>query len=146
MTAQLSRQMLLLMHNGDDPGAFETFGALTAKSMTLGGEAVNVTDDESISATTAGKLIRELVAGGVNALDVSGDFRLKDKQVHRDAVELKMSASPIRDFQIFVPGIGTFEGPMHINELKFDGQDSGGDSTGSISLASAGDFTFAASS
>lgn len=144
MTGQLSRQMLLKMGDGGDPEGFDTIAALTAKSMSLGGTGIDVTADNSVSVASATKLVREQIAGGVQTLDLSGDLRLKEASYEADLVNLKMSGNPIANWQVSVPSLGTFEGSFHLDTLDFSGGDSAGDVTGSISLTSAGDFTFTA--
>ena len=144
MPGELSREFLLKIGDGEASETFTTVGSLTAKNLELCGDAVDVTDDSSISTANAGKLIREAIAGGVATLNTSGDFRVKTDIYKGTLVPLKMSASPIANWQVVVPGIGTFETPLHLDTLSFGGQDSGGDVTGSMALSSTGDFTFTA--
>jgi len=145
MAGKRASDMLLKIGDGADPEVFTTIAALTASSMTLGGDAIDTTAADSVSAAATTKLVRELIAGGVTHLDASGDVRIKKLGYEQTLVTLKMSGNPIANWQIVVPGIGTFEGAFHLNTLEFGGQDTqNGEVTGSIALVSAGDFTFTA--
>lgn len=144
MGTQLSRDMVLKQGDGESTEVFTAVAAMTSKSFSLGGEAIDVTSDDSKSVADATKLVRELMAGGVQTLDISGDFRATDDASHAALVTAKMDGNPIGNWQIVVPGLGTFEGPFDLSSLDFSGDDSGGDLTGSLALRSAGDFTFTA--
>lgn len=146
MAGQKSRDMLLKIGDGASPEVFTTIGALRSKNLTLGGQSIDVTADDSLSAETGAtaKLVRELIAGGVQSLDVSGDFVLKELAYEATLVSTKMGDSPIANWQIVVPTLGTFAGAFDLTTLELAGGDPGGEVTGSLSLASAGDFSFTA--
>lgn len=138
MTAQKGSDMLIKLGDDASPQVFTTIAGLRTKNMTLNGETVDVTNSDSLEKW------RELLEGaGIKSAEVSGSGVFTDAEVHADAVSATLNGS-IRDNQIVVPGLGTFEGPFQFTQLQFAGEHNG-EVTFDVTLASAGKIAFTAS-
>lgn len=139
-----SRDILLKLGDGADPGpeSFSTIAGLKSKSISFGDSGIEATDDDSVDASN--RLVRRIIDGGLNTLDVSGDFRLTASASQKELVAIKSGANQIRNWQVIIPGIGMFQGPFNLATLEMSGSDSAEEATGSLSLASAGAYDFTA--
>ncbi len=131
MAVQKGRDILLKISDGE---AFVTVAGLRARTVSLNAKTVDVTDSGSNG-------WRELLAGaGVRSLSVSGAgvFRDADSDaLMREAFFAQAQA----DWQVIVPGFGTFAGPFLIAALEYAGAHDG-EATFSLTLASAGEVGF----
>ncbi|HNR76708.1 MAG TPA: phage major tail protein, TP901-1 family [Parvularculaceae bacterium] len=136
MTAQRGKDMLVKIGDGGGPESFSTVAGLRTKTISLNAREVDATHAESNG-------WRELLgAAGVRQCSVSGaGVFLNDAAA--DAIRATFFAGDIRNFQLVIPGMGTFEGPFLIANLDYAG-DHDGEATVSIALASAGAVAFTA--
>ncbi len=135
MTKQVGRAFLVKISDGSS--GFDAFAGLTAKSLKINNERIDATTPDPT--TPEGAMWRETLAGA-KSVDVSGDFTLVGDAAETRALTAAMSDTATDDFEIVVPGVGTFSGTFSV-DLEF-GDD--GKATGSISMASTGETTFVA--
>ncbi|MBY6138527.1 phage tail protein [Leisingera daeponensis] len=135
MAKILGRAILLLVKID---AAFVPFASLTGKSLSINNEQIDATAPDP--ATPEGAQWRESLAG-TKSVDASGDYALiTGDAAQAKAIEIAMADNPSAEFQMFFPGLGTFESTFFVNlQLGEDGK-----GTGSISLASSGAVTFTA--
>lgn len=135
MTKKLGRTFLIKIKT--DATTFVAFAGLTAKSLKINNERIDATTPDPV--TPEGAMWRETLAGA-KSVDVSGDYTLVEDAPESALVAAAMSDAATDEFQVVVPGVGTFEGVFSV-EAEF-GDD--GKVTGSMSLASSGAITFTA--
>ena len=135
MAKILGRAILLLVKID---AAFVPFASLTGKSLSINNEQIDATAPDPD--TPEGAMWRESFAG-TKSVDASGDYALvTGDAAQAKALEIAMADDPSAEFQMFFPGLGTFESTFFVNlQLGEDGK-----GTGSISLASSGVVTFTA--
>jgi TP901-1 family phage major tail protein len=138
MAYQKGSDMLLKLDTASTGGpTFTTVAALQTKEISISTDQVDVTNQDS-----AGKW-RELLAGaGITKASVSGSGVFNDT-ASEGAVLTSLLNGTIKQWQIIVPGLGTFQGLFqvtqcqyqapHDKEVKYD-----------IKLESAGQITFTA--
>ena len=136
MAKKVGRAFLLKISDG--AGGFDPFTGLTAKSLTINNERIDVTTPDPT--TPEGEMWTESLAGA-KSVALSGDFTLVDDTAEARAVAQAVAAAGEDDFQIVVPDVGTWEGTFAIESLAFSGEAA---LTGSMSLASNGKPTFTA--
>lgn len=116
MSAQKGSELLIKIGDDASPEVFTALAGLRTKSLTINAEQVDVTNSDSV-----GKW-RELLAGaGVKSMAVSGSGVFLDAAVDQTLVT-EVMAQTIRDFQILVPGLGTFEGRFQVSQWQFAGE------------------------
>ena len=136
MSAQRGKDMLVRIGDGAVPEVFSTVAGLRTKTISLNAREVDATHAESNG-------WRELLgAAGVRQCSVSGAGVFLNGAA-ADDIRATFFAGAIRNFQLVIPGMGTFEGPFLIANLDYAGEHDG-EATVSIALASAGVVTFAA--
>lgn len=135
MTKQAGR-LVLIKVDTTGAGVFATIGGGQTKSITLNNEQVDVTNDQSVNQW------RELLGGaGVKSMScaLKGIF-------DNDAAATKMFdnalSGTINDYQIIVPGIGTFEGAFQVASCEISGEYKGAVQY-STNFESAGEITLA---
>jgi TP901-1 family phage major tail protein len=136
MPAQAGKDLLLKIDmNGT--GSFQTVAGLRATRVTLNAESVDVTTLDSPGGW------RELLAGaGLRSASVTGSGVFKDETT--DArVRTLFFAGQHPACQIVIPGFGTLQGPFQIGSIDYAGTHDG-EATFELSLASAGQVSFAA--
>jgi TP901-1 family phage major tail protein len=137
MTAQHGKDLLLKLGDGGAPEAFTTVAGLRAKTISLNARSVDATDSESPNAW------RELMPGaGVKSASLSGAGLFKDAASDA-AVRQAFFQQSTDNWQIVVPDFGVLEGPFLIASLEYSGRFDG-EAQYAITLASAGELTFAA--
>jgi TP901-1 family phage major tail protein len=135
MAAQKGKDLLLKIDTGG--GVFQTVAGLRASRVAFNAETVDVTNAASSSHW------RELLAGaGVRAAAVSGSGVFLD-QSSDETIRAAFFAGTIPTFQAIIPDFGTVEGAFQITALEYSGQHDG-EAVYEVSLASAGELTFAA--
>ena len=137
MAAQKGKDILLKIGDGESPEVFTTVAGLRARTISLNARSVDATDSDS-----AGRW-RELLAGaGVKQASVSGAGIFRDAA--SDAlIRTAFFAQTADNWQLIVPDFGTLEGPFLVAALEYAGEHEG-EATYAITLASAGEVTFAA--
>ena len=137
MAAQKGKDILLKIGDASTPPVFTTVAGVRARTLSLNAKSVDVTDSDSPG-------WRELLAGGgVRQCSVSGAGVFKDAAADAQIRQsfFDQSAQP---WQLVVPGFGVIAGPFLIAALEYAGQFDG-EATFALTLASAGELTFAAS-
>jgi TP901-1 family phage major tail protein len=135
--SQRADELLLKLGDGDSPEEFTAAAGLRTKSLTINSETVDVTSADNSSKW------RELLEGaGVKNVAVSGSGVFKDETVSTQVNTVAMGALH-RNWQIVVPGLGTFEGRFQITSMQYAG-DYNGEVSYDLSLESAGDIAFSA--
>lgn len=137
MAAQKGDSLLLKLGDAGSPETFTAVAGLRTKSITLGDEQVDVTN-----ADTTSKWRQLLEGAGVSSMSASGDG-IFDSGNSADAVLAVKIAKTHRNWQIVVPGLGTFEGAFQISSLGYAG-DHNAELTTTMSLESAGDIAYTA--
>ena len=121
-------------------GAGVTICGLTAKTITINNGEVDVTTPDC--ATPGGPLWAESMEG-VKRLAVSGSGVYEDSVSEAAMNTLALSATPIDDFEVIVPGLGTYSGKFILATMEFAGEMEGAVKY-SMSLNSSGEVTFTA--
>lgn len=136
MTVQKGKDLLIKV-DMTGGGAFETAAGLRSTRLSFNAETVDVTSLESRGGW------RELLGGaGMKTAAVSGQgvFRDADSDARlRQAFFDGLTP----DFQVIIPDFGTIQGPFQITALDYAGTVNG-EATFEMSLASAGEISFAA--
>ncbi len=137
MGAQRGKDILLKVGDGGSPEAFASVAGLRARTISLNARTVDATDADS-----AGRW-RELLGGaGVKSASVSGAGVFRDAPADATVRECFFAQTP-RRWRLIVPDFGTLEGPFLVAALEYAG-DHDGEATYAMTLASAGEVTFAA--
>ena len=137
MAAQKGKDILLKIGDGEEPEVFTTVAGLRARTISLNARSVDATDSDS-----AGRW-RELLAGaGVKQASVSGAGVFRDAASDA-AIRAAFFAQSADNWQLIVPDFGTLTGPFLVAALEYAGEHEG-EATYAITLASAGEVTFAA--
>ena len=137
MAAQRGKDILLKIGDGASPETFTTAAGLRARTISLNARTVDATDSDS-----AGRW-RELLAGaGVRSAAVSGAGIFRDAA--SDAlIREAFFAQDARRWRLVVPDFGVLEGPFLVAALEYAGEHEG-EATYAMTLASAGEVSFAA--
>ena len=138
MAGQKGRDVLIKIGDGGAPESFATVAGIRAKTISLNARTVDGTTGESPDAW------RELIAGaGVKSARISGAGVFKDAASDA-AIQQTFFTQAARSFQLVIPSFGVLQGPFLIESLDYSG-DHDGEAAFSVTLASAGALTFAAS-
>lgn len=128
MAAQIGSELLVKINTTGS--TFVAMAGLRTKSVQMNAEQVDVTNSDSASK------YRELLAGaGIKSLSVSGSGVFTDDTTHETA-RAAWAAGTLKDFQIVIPGWGTWEGAFQITQLAVAGEHNG-EVTYDITLESA---------
>lgn len=134
MTAQTGRTFLVKL-DATGSGSFQTIGGVRAKSLKLNSEIVDVTNADSTNQW------RELLsAAGVKTAEVTASGVFIDGTYDTTIVSYLMAVT-IRDWQLIVPGLGTFQGKFQVENYENTGEYNGAVEF-SLTLQSAGELTF----
>ncbi|OBY25276.1 phage major tail protein, TP901-1 family [Leisingera sp. JC1] len=128
---------LLVKVDMNGAGLFETIAGLRATRISFNAESVDVTSLESQGGW------RELLAGaGVRSASISGSGIFRDEATDERARQLFFDGlTP--EFQVIIPDFGIVQGPFQVTALEYAGSHNG-EATYELSLASAGQLSFAA--
>tara|TARA_R110000868_G_scaffold936_2_gene7127 strand:- start:305 stop:724 length:420 start_codon:yes stop_codon:yes gene_type:complete len=139
MAKQKGSDMLLKIDTASSGGpTFTSVAGLQTKSLQLDSEQVDVTNQDSANKW------RELLEGaGIRKARISGSGVFTDATAENTVMTVFM-AGTIKQWQIIVPGLGTFQGLMQIANVEWQGPHDK-EVSYSISLESAGDLTYTAS-
>ena len=134
MTALAGRTILLLLDT-TGAGAYTQLAGLRSREIKINSETVDVTNSDSPNQW------RELLANaGIKSMEASGSGVLLDAAVDASIISVNMNGT-IRNWRLFVPGIGTFQGLFQISQYGLTG-DHNGAAEFSLSIMSAGEITF----
>ena len=137
MAIQKGKDILLKIGDGGAPEAFTTVAGLRARTISLNAKTVDATDADS-----AGRW-RELLGGaGVKSASVSGAGVFRDAPSDAAMREAFFSQAA-KNWRLIVPDFGVLQGPFLVAALEYAG-DHDGEATYALTLASAGEVTFAA--
>ena len=137
MAAQKGSAFLVKMVNSDNvsPTEFTAIGAFRTKSMRINQQTVDATNQDSSNKW------RELLEGaGIKSISLSGSGVFTDdtgQEYVRDAIMSGQNS----EFQITVPGFGTFTGLFDVSEMSLEGPHDNA-VTWSLTLESAGEIVF----
>ncbi len=133
MAVQKGRDMLLKLSDGGT--GFVTIAGLRARTVSLNARTVDITDSASNG-------WRELLEGaGIRSLSVTGSGVFRDAASDARMREVFFTQAQCQ-WQIIIPDFGTLNGPFLIAALEYAGAHDG-EATFAITLASAGEVTFA---
>jgi TP901-1 family phage major tail protein len=136
MAAQKGRDILLKLSDGAPLPAFVTVAGLRARTVSLNARSIDITDSESDG-------WRQLLEGaGVRAMAISGSGVFRDQASDALIRAAFFAQSPVV-WQIIIPSFACFTGPFLIASLDYAGAHDA-EATFSLSLASAGEVSFAA--
>ena len=138
MAKHTGRDILLKMGDGQTSETFTTVAGLRARDLTINEELVDITNADS--ADNWRELLEE---GGTRMMSVSGTGLVSGSDSEKKLREL-FDDGVIRNFEIVIPDVGTYEGGFKITSLGFSGEYNQ-EATFSISLESANKPTFTAS-
>ena len=139
MAAQNGRSFLIKTQDvGSPTNDYETIGGFRTKSLRINNSVVDITDQDSAG-------FREILAGaGVGSLTVTGSGVFKDA-VSEGLLETRaLPPNDAANYQIVVPGLGTFQGSFVVTDLSYEGPHDDA-VTFSVTLESAGAITFTSS-
>lgn len=139
--AKQNPDLMLLKIKNTTGEEFSTLCGLNSRNLSLDGENVDVTTIDCSG--EGGKLWREHMAG-VSQVSFSGNGFFQDKAQSTRLVNSKLTGTSKEEFEVIVPGLGTFTGTFIIGTLGIAGEISGGGVTQSLELASSGAIVFAA--
>lgn len=119
MAATKGRDFLLKVGDGGSPGIYTTLGGFTSRDFGLENSVGDVTNQDSGG-------YRELLAGaGITSHSFSGSGTFVDDAAFATA-QTNARAQTLDDYQVVVPGLGTFEGQAIITSLRETGEHEGG--------------------
>lgn len=128
---------LLIKIDTNGAGSFQTLAGLRATRLSFNAETVDVTSIESAGGW------RELLGGaGVRSASLSGSGVFRDDATDAKAREIFFDGA-IQNFQVIIPDFGAVEGAFQLTGLEYAGNYNG-EATYEMSMASAGQLTFAA--
>lgn len=140
MAKKKGRLMLISIGDGESTEGFDVLCALTAKTLTINNEEIDVTTPDC---TTPGGVMWTEVLDGAKRVAVSGSGMSKKEDSEARLAEVAMNpAGPYANLQIVVPNFGTFQGRFFIQSSGFAGDATGG-ATFELSAGSSGAVTFA---
>lgn len=134
--AKLGRTFLLKISDG--AAAFTSLVGVTSKSLSINGERIDTTIPDAVN--PEGPLWRTSL-DGVKSIDFSGDGKMVPGVPLSVLVGVAMSQTMTEEFQVIIPGLGTFEG---LFSIKLDFGDDGsvtfaltGESDGPVTFTAA---------
>lgn len=132
MSAKKGKLFLLKIYNG----SYLTLGGLRSTTMTINKESIDVTSIDS------GEWRELLDQAGIRSMDISGSG-VWEAGSNTDLVRANCMTGTLTNFQIIDEDGNTYTGSFHINSFERTGEYNGTDAW-SVSLASAGEITYAA--
>ncbi|WP_420415924.1 phage tail tube protein [Marinovum algicola] len=138
MAKQPGRTYLVKIGDGEASEAFATLCGLTTKGLTINNSFY---DNTTADCSTPGGALWRSARTGIKSVGFSGDGLLEDEDAEKRLIEVAMAADAVANFQVIVPGLGTFAGAFGIDANEV-GAEMEGDITYSISMTSVGTITF----
>ncbi|MGD1954324.1 MAG: phage tail tube protein [Sphingomonadales bacterium] len=136
MTAQNGRLFLLRRGDGGGPETFSPLLGFRSNNLAINKEPIDTTskDDNGWSSRLQAGL-KSVTAGG------SGVFKSTD--TNQPAITTDMMNETLSNYELVIPGFGTFTGPFVVTQQEFGGENNDV-VTFSVSVESAGPITFTA--
>lgn len=134
------RLLLIRIGDGESIEAFTNLCGLRSKTLSINNSEIDVTTADCDN--PGGALWTEVLAG-VKRMSVSGNGFFKDEASELRLNTVAMSAEPFANFEIVVPGFGTFAGNFMVASMEYGGEQEDG-VTYSLSLGSNNAVTFTA--
>jgi TP901-1 family phage major tail protein len=138
MTQQKGRTLLLKRGDGGGTEAFATVCGITTRSISINNNEVDVTVPDC---STPGDKVLAKTAYGIQTLEFSGDGMFTDEAAHKNMSNDALNQA-LGNYQVVVPGWGTFEGAIFIGSYELSGETEGNMGF-SVSIR-LNDFTFTA--
>jgi len=133
--AQQGIDFILKRGDGASPEVFTTVGGFRSNTFTINKDSVDVTTKSHTD-----RWRRRLANVAIRDLNVSGSG-IFEASTQEAFFRSDMFGSTLHNYQIVVPGLGTFEGAFDLTSLEYGG-DFDGVVTFNVSLVSAGAPTF----
>ena len=138
MSAQKGKDLLVKIGDGGSPETFASVAGLRATTLAFNAQTVDVTNADSAN------MWRELLGNaGVKSAQISGSGVFKDA-ASDETIRAAFFNQDVGNWQITIPDFGTVTGPFKVSGLNYEGPYDG-ELKLSLTLASAGELTFAAS-
>lgn len=136
MAAQAGKGFLIKVES-TTPGTYNTLGGLRSGRIGINGQTVDITTADSSN------LFRELMAEAVvRSLSISGSGVFEDGTgINRAHTVAMANSMALNNFQIVVPGMGTYQFSGQITALEFTGEYNAA-TMFSITIESSGAITF----
>lgn len=133
MTKYCGKDLLIQKRVSTGPDVFTTIGNMTATSLTVNNEQVDVTDKSTIP-------WRQLLACGVRSMDLSCSGKMSNDTIVK-ALMTDATSGSIIHIKV-ISGLGdTFEGDFLVSKMGRDGEYNGAEQF-SIDFASGGTITY----
>lgn len=136
-----SGKMMLIKKESATEGVFSTVCGLTTKDLTINNTKIDVTTPSCTAPES--KLWMQSADGGISSLAISGNGLFTSEAIAQEMNAVALSDSPRGNFQVVVPGLGTYEAEFSIDTLTFGGAQDGA-VTFSMALSSSGAVAFTA--
>lgn len=128
---------LLKLGDGASPEAFTTIGGFTTNALNQSRALIENTNKSS-------NQNRQIIAGkGTKSRTVTGSGQLEDSADVKDTLQGYFDDGSSNNYEIVVPGVGTYTGAFIIQALNMTGPYDDA-ATWDITLESTGDITFTA--
>lgn len=136
--AQHGNELLVKVGDGGDPESFATICGLTSRSIDISADEFDVTVTDCSDPTLTQY---KSSLGGARGLSVSGSGRFVNKAQMVATIARIMTKDNSGNYEVVLPGLGTFTAAFRLSGLGFAGDDSG-ELTQSFSMNSTGPITF----
>lgn len=140
MAAQKGRNMLLKISNGASPATFTTVAGLQSNTLTINGEAVDVTTKDDAENNTSSVKRRLLEFGGVVSVQIQGTGIFQDDATLQTIRNLAMQ-NDMQEYQMIFDNSDILQGVFMVTSLEFSGEFNGAQQY-SITLESSGKATY----
>ena len=117
MAAQKGNQLSILRGDGASPEVFTLVAGVRSKSITVGGDPIDVTTDDDI----AGGVSWRTFISGIVDFDAEIEGVLKDEAAMKTIIGDSINGTVV-NYQADINLVGTFEGPMVFTNLRFTGE------------------------
>ena len=133
MPAQAGRDLAIFVNTGGS--TFMPVAGLRTKTVDLGNQPVDITNSDSMGAW------RELLGNvGVKFLNFKGQGIFTDDPSYNATFDAFMNGI-MKQYQVVIPGLGTFTGNFLVSDMNFAGQYNQ-ELTGDMTFQSSGFITF----
>lgn len=141
MAKQNPDLFLIKIGDGADPVVYGTLCGLASRSLTISGDAIDVT---TIDCTASGDNAWMDNAHGIRSMSISGSGYFENKAQTAGIITNKLDGDGIDDFEVVVPGLGSFVGRFLIGDLGIAAEIGGGAVSMEMALSSSGKIVFTA--
>lgn len=142
MAKQPGRTVLIKIGDGQESEAFSTLCGLTTKGLTINN---NKYDNTTAACGAEAGALWGSGRTGIKNFSISGDGLMEGETAETRLNTVAMLANAVANFQVIIPGLGTFEGEFHVDSAEYGGEMEG-EATYAIALSSNGAVTFTAES